>query len=175
MVLVDYQDVLTNASEKVKEWLLCFGRVLTDIAKKELTKVKEITSDYEEKLKLEASNIDPIKELLNTISDIRNKSMDMELRISEVQEQFRVLRIYNYEIEEEDQAAVDVIADNWAALTDAAERRNFELESYKATFAEITQKKAADLKKLLEDAYAEYKAEGPGSASVSLEEGVEKL
>ena len=86
-----------------------------------------------------------------------------------------MLRIYNYEIDEEDQAAVDVIADNWAALTDAAERRNFELESYKATFADITQKKAAEFKKELENAYAEYKAEGPGSASVSLEEGVEKL
>jgi hypothetical protein len=85
-VLVDYQDVLTNATEKVQEWLLCFGRVLTDIAKKELNRVKEITAGYEEKLKIEASNIEPIKELLNVITEIRNKSMDMELKISEVQE-----------------------------------------------------------------------------------------
>ena len=86
LVLVDYQDVLTNATEKVQEWLLCFGRVLTDIAKKELNRVKEITAGYEEKLKIEASNIEPIKELLNVITEIRNKSMDMELKISEVQE-----------------------------------------------------------------------------------------
>ena len=140
-MLVDYSDVLTNALDKVNEWLQSLGRVLTDIAKKELTRVKEITQVYEEKLKIDANNIEPIKELLNVIAEIRNRSMDMELKISEVQEQFRVLRMYKYEVDEEDQAAVDVIADNWAALTDAAERRNFELESYKATFADITKKK----------------------------------
>ena len=49
------------------------------------------------------------------------------------------------------------------------------MESYKATFAEITQKKAQDFKKTLEKAYEEYKSEGPGHSSVSLEDGVEKL
>ena len=64
--------------------------------------MKDITINYEEELKIEASNIDPIKKLLNVIAEIRNRSMDMELKISEVQEQFRVLRIYKYEIDEED-------------------------------------------------------------------------
>ena len=102
LVLVDYSDVLTNALDKVNEWLQSLGRVLTDIAKKELTRVKDITHGYEEKLKIEANNIDPIKELLNVIAEIRNKSMDMELKISEVQEQFRVLRMYKYDVDEED-------------------------------------------------------------------------
>ena len=64
--------------------------------------MKDITTGYEEELKIEASNIDPIKKLLNVIAEIRNRSMDMELKISEVLEQFRVLRIYKYEIDEED-------------------------------------------------------------------------
>ena len=101
--------------------------------------------------------------------------MDMELKIGEVQEQFRVLRMYKYDIDEEDQASVDAISDNWAALTDAAERRNFELESYKATFADITKKKVLTFKDELKEAYAEYLAMGPGADSVSLEEGVTKL
>ena len=41
LVLVDYSDVLTNALEKVNEWLASLGKVLTEIAKKELSKVKE--------------------------------------------------------------------------------------------------------------------------------------
>ena len=41
LVLVDYSDVLTNALEKVNEWLASLGKVLTEIAKKELAKVKE--------------------------------------------------------------------------------------------------------------------------------------
>ena len=45
--------------------------------------------------------IDSLKTLLNVISDIKNKSMDMEFRINEVQEQFRILKMYKFPVEEE--------------------------------------------------------------------------
>ena len=45
--------------------------------------------------------IDSLKHLLNVISEIKNKSMDMEFRINEVQEQFRILKMYKYEVKEE--------------------------------------------------------------------------
>lgn len=44
-------------------------------------------------------DIDQLKQLLNVITEIKNKSMDMELRILEVQEQFRVLNMYDFEID----------------------------------------------------------------------------
>jgi len=40
--------------------------------------------------------IEQLKQLLNVISEIKNKSMDMEFRIVEVQEQFRILSMYKY-------------------------------------------------------------------------------
>ena len=48
------------------------------------------------------TNIELIKNLLNVIAEIKNKSMDMELKIVEAQEQFRVLKLYKYPVEEED-------------------------------------------------------------------------
>jgi len=39
--------------------------------------------------------------------------MDMELKISEVIEQFRVLKMYKYPIEKENQDQVDMISENW--------------------------------------------------------------
>lgn len=45
--------------------------------------------------------IDSLKHLLNVISDIKNKSMDMEFRINEVQEQFRILKMYKYDVKKE--------------------------------------------------------------------------
>jgi len=40
--------------------------------------------------------IELIKALLNVIAEIKNTSMDMELKIVEAQEQFRVLKMYKY-------------------------------------------------------------------------------
>jgi len=53
---------------------------------------------YEKQLQTDVQTIDTIKNLLNVINDIRKNSMDMELKIAEVIEQFRVLRMYKYEI-----------------------------------------------------------------------------
>ena len=44
--------------------------------------VKDIT-DYEKHLKTEVHGIDGLKHVLNIISEIKNTSMDMELRINE--------------------------------------------------------------------------------------------
>lgn len=46
--------------------------------------------------------IEPIKQLLNVIAEIKNKSMDMELKIVEAQEQFRVLKLYKYNVDPDD-------------------------------------------------------------------------
>lgn len=77
------------------------GKVLSDIAIKDLQSVIVETQQYEEKLKSDVETIDTIKNLLKVIDDIRKCSMDMELRIVEVVEQFRVLKMYKYTIEPE--------------------------------------------------------------------------
>ena len=101
LVLVDYSKVIANAQAQVQLWLDSLGKVLQDIAIRELQQVMHETHQYEEKLKGDVSGIDTIKNLLNVINDIRKNSMDMELKIAEVIEQFRVLKMYKYEIEKE--------------------------------------------------------------------------
>lgn len=54
--------------------------------------------------------IEPIKQLLNVIAEIKNKSMDMELKIVEAQEQFRVLKLYKYNVDPDDQEQVNSIS-----------------------------------------------------------------
>jgi hypothetical protein len=46
-------------------------------------------------------SIELLKILLKVISEIKDISMDMEFKIVEVQEQFRMLTMYEYEIEPE--------------------------------------------------------------------------
>jgi len=50
------------------------------------------------------------------ISEIKNISMDMEFRIVEVQEQFRVLEMYEYELEEETKNDNGTLMEKWRDL-----------------------------------------------------------
>lgn len=83
--------------------------------------------------------IDSLKTLLHTIGDIKNMSMEMELRITEVIEQFRILEMYKYEVTEEDKKKVDSIAENWNELTEFADRKDFEVNDYKQQFKKHTE------------------------------------
>lgn len=83
-VLVDHSGVKRKTIAKVGEWLETLGNSLKDIATKELNFIIRDTNEYDKLLKAEMGGIDSLKHLLNVISDIKNKSMDMEFRINEV-------------------------------------------------------------------------------------------
>ena len=172
LVLVDYQAVVSNAYAQVQLWLDALGKVLSDVAVRDLQAVIHDTQVYEEKLKSDVQTIDTIKNLLNVINDIRKNSMDMELRILEVVEQFRVLKMYKYVIDPDHQQQVDMIADNWAALVEFAERQDFKVNALKESFAEVTQRNVAAFKEDLRREYERYVREGPGAADITLDEGV---
>lgn len=50
--------------------------------------------EYREKLRHEPTQIDELKQMLNVIAEIRNHSMIMEFKISDVTEKFRTLKLY---------------------------------------------------------------------------------
>lgn len=100
LVLIDNTEVKDSVIKKIEEWLSILGESLMAIATKELKAIIDETQNYNKSLNGEMGAIEQLKTLLNVITEIKNKSMDMEFRIVEVQEQFRVLNMYNYEIEE---------------------------------------------------------------------------
>ena len=102
IVDVDYTDVHTNALEKIGEWWNVLGKILADIAKGTLTAIIKEIKGYQEFLAVSKEGIELFKALLNKVAEIKNISMDMELKIGEAQEQFRVLKMYKYQVAPED-------------------------------------------------------------------------
>ena len=112
---------------------------------------------------------------MNVITEIKNKSMDMEFRIIEVQEQFRVLKMYNYTVEEETQKEVETLMTNWEDLIDFADKKDFEVNDFKKSFSEVTKTEVESFKQKIIEEYEKYMSHGPGTLSVGLEEGCELL
>lgn len=99
IVDVDYSDVHANALDKIGEWWNCLGKILADIAKGTLSSIMKEIKGYQEFLAVSKEGIELFKALLNKVAEIKNISMDMELRIGEAQEQFRVLKMYKYTVD----------------------------------------------------------------------------
>ena len=123
-ILVDYTQVKLTLKTEVNKFLDDLGKILTELAKSDLLAIQKEIEAYNTQLNKEASSIEEIKTLLETIAKIRNTSMDMELKINETQEQFRVLKMYKYPVDKQDQDAVDCIAENWANLLESADRKD---------------------------------------------------
>lgn len=145
------------------------------MAQNELKAITKETQELEKSLKGEMGAIDQLKTLLNVISAIKNQSMDMEFRIIEVQEQFRVLNMYNYEIDEDIQKEVDTLMTNWEELLEFADKKDFEVNDFKKNFAEVTKQEVETFKTKIIAEFEKYKSHGPGTASASLEEGAQLL
>jgi len=60
------------------------GKALLEIAQRELKSIVDDTKSYDEALRADMGGIEQLKALLHTIGEIKNRSMEMELRIAEV-------------------------------------------------------------------------------------------
>ena len=83
-MVIDNSEVISSCLQKFEEWLKMLGNGLKDIASKELNMVIRETNEYLRHLNQEPGGIDSLKFLLNTITEIKNKSMEMEFRINDV-------------------------------------------------------------------------------------------
>ena len=153
IVLIDNAEVKENTIIKVDEWLQILGDSLKTIAAKELKSIKTDIDNYEKALGGEMGAIEQLKSLLNIITEIKNKSMDMEFRIVEVQEQFRVLDMYEYEIEEEVRKEVDGLMAQWEQLLEYADKQDFAVNDFKKNFAEVTKQDVENFKSKIKEEF----------------------
>lgn len=83
-IIVDYTQVKLAAYEKIDEWLQMLSKILNDMAFKEYTFINREIIDYTNALDDDPSSIDLLKKILNVITEIKDKSMEMEFRIADV-------------------------------------------------------------------------------------------
>ena len=70
---------------------------------------------------------------------------------------------------------MDALSTNWNELLEMADRKDFEMNGFKTSFAGVTKGEVLKFKNELKEEYEKYISNGPGADHVSLEEGVELL
>jgi dynein heavy chain len=174
-VRIDSTSVIAGIRAQAMEWVASYGDILRKLAQKELTKIQAEIEAYHEQLAENPESLEELKTILGFISQICSVSMDMEIRINDVKERYRTLELYNCACDPEEHADANGLLDSWQALKDVGLTKDRRLVRVKEQFAEVTRLQVAEFAEQCKELSKEFKHGGPGSPSITLEDGVELM
>uniref|UniRef100_A0A3Q1G9E8 Dynein axonemal heavy chain 10 n=1 Tax=Acanthochromis polyacanthus TaxID=80966 RepID=A0A3Q1G9E8_9TELE len=159
---------LANIVQGIAEsWISSLGSLLNKAAKKDLFSLRDEFMQLSKNLKQKPDTFEDLKSVLSTISDIRDMSLDVEMRFTDIQERYRTLAMYKVEEDElELMANIDQI---WSDLFLEARQVDESLTDVKKSFTVITNEKIEDFKQELSIFAESFNMHGPGAVGDNLE------
>jgi len=138
-IIINFKDVKEKFIEKGYEWLNMFGNKLKEVAMNNIKEITEEIDEYHKLLKISPGDNESLAALLGNINKIQDLSMDMEFRITDIQEQFRILKMYEFDVDSDMHKRADNLGNEWSQLIYQAKKTDFESLQMKESFAKITQ------------------------------------
>jgi len=159
-------------------WLNAFGLRLKTQAQKQLENFEKMMRGLDSDIRQEEiEEIQDLKFVLETIEHITNKSLDAEIEIRNIQDQYYTLlnSCQGLEISAAEQENVNQLQNRWDSLLHDALHIGASLYPTKRKFAKITQAEASAFHKETESWYLKYQEEGPGGDDMEMDEVVTRM
>uniref|UniRef100_A0A7N8XJR9 Dynein axonemal heavy chain 10 n=1 Tax=Mastacembelus armatus TaxID=205130 RepID=A0A7N8XJR9_9TELE len=80
-----------TVQEIAESWISSLGALFNKPAKEDLFKLRDELMELSSKLKQSPDTFEDLKSVLGTISDIRDKSLDVEMRFTDIKERYRTM------------------------------------------------------------------------------------
>ncbi|XP_025020180.1 dynein heavy chain 10, axonemal, partial [Python bivittatus] len=164
-----------TVQENARGWVNSLGKLLNESAKEVLYSLQENIERLSHNLKTTPNTLEDLKFVLGTIAEIKDISLEVELKYLDILERYRTLAMYNICITEEERNLVNKIKLMWETLFSDAAGVDHSLGSIKKTFTEITREQIGNYNKEIDDFYHRFVTEGPGSVGENLDRGLELM
>ncbi|XP_037090995.1 dynein heavy chain 10, axonemal-like [Pollicipes pollicipes] len=168
-------DLAAAVKGHVQGWIDTLGALLNGIAKQKLDDLCELFEDKHYDLSRRPATQDDIKFLLATISDVQEMSLDVELKMVEIREQYRMLSVHGIEVPETQKETNASIGRLWEELLLRAKVTNARLGPVKQRFTAITQDEVAEFHGEIAKFCERYYQEGPGTVGDQFDLGEHKM
>jgi dynein heavy chain len=106
-VRVTVGQLIREVVEHAQSWIVEIARHLNVSVRQNLLNLSELVSEYSANMEQAPETLEELKFVLNVISEVRTKSMDMELEYSDIEERYRTLRMYAHAVTAEEAEMVD--------------------------------------------------------------------
>jgi dynein heavy chain len=165
-------DVKSFLQEALHERKLDIADSLQHVGRQTLETVKTSIENYSLLLSSEPSSFDEFKIIMNGISTIKSMNMSIELLCKDVEEKFIVLCDCNFVVPLEDIAEAKALHSQWYNTVVHAKTVELRLHNFKLNFKLQLSSKVNEFESKLKEERSRYTNEGPGTPTLSLENGL---
>ncbi|XP_028292993.1 dynein heavy chain 10, axonemal [Gouania willdenowi] len=164
--------LIVTVREMSESWISSLGSFLHIPVKEDLFSLKDEIMQLSKKLKQNPDTFDELKSVLETISNIRDMTLDVEMRFIDIKERYRTLFMYKVKVEYEEMELLDNIDHMWSDLFKESRRVDQSLTDVKKTFSAITKEKKEEFQQELFFFASSFDERGPGTVGDDLEKGL---
>ncbi|XP_070572584.1 dynein axonemal heavy chain 10-like isoform X2 [Ptychodera flava] len=174
-IRLELSPLAKTVQDHAKKWVESLGQLLNESAKEELFGLRGELEQLTQDLKKTPDTLEDLKFVLRVIADIKDMSLNVEMRFVDIQERYRTLAMYTIEVTEEENTLCQNIRQIWEDLFLESKHVDASLIVVKKKFTEITQDQIKDFGSELSTFQEKFKMEGPGAVGADLDKGLELL
>ena len=109
--------LLRDIQEHAKAWVVAITKLMNAMCRQELMDLHELIGEFSANLDRNPDTLDDLKFILNMVAEIGGRSMEMELQYAALEDKYRTLRMYAYDVSDEEADMVDHMRTRWAERT----------------------------------------------------------
>ncbi|XP_063753564.1 dynein axonemal heavy chain 10 [Eleginops maclovinus] len=172
VIRLNLEPLANTLRESAESWIHSLGSLLNKPAKEDLLNLRDTLMQLSENLQQDPETFENLKSVLGTISDIRDMSVDVELRYTDIQESYRTLAIYKVQVGKDELELVGKIEQTWKDLSAASKHVDRSLTDVKKSFVQTTKDKIGEFTQELSIFAESFNMHGPGAVGDDLEKGL---
>ncbi|XP_031164939.2 dynein heavy chain 10, axonemal [Sander lucioperca] len=172
VIHLNLEPLAHTVRETAESWISSLGSLLNKPAKEDLFNLRDELMQLSKNLKQNPETFEDLKSVLGTISDIRDMSLDVEMRFTDIQEKYRTLAMYKVEVGEDELELVANIVQMWNDLFAESRQMDRSLTDVKKSFTQTTKVKTEEFKQELSIFAESFNMHGPGAVGDDLEKGL---
>ncbi|VDP74395.1 unnamed protein product [Echinostoma caproni] len=169
------RELIHNVKEHSYKWTKAYAKQMHLVGHESLLSLQEEFKHRFEDLEDDPNSLDELKIMLKLIRDLHFSSLDVEFKIRDIQERYRLLRLHQYAVPDDEQQLASEIESTWNQLLEAARIKENSLGGVKRKFTKLTQDEIQNFAVLVERLAKRFYEEGPGTKTQDLDAGAAEL
>merc|ERR1711871_1507795 len=101
-VRISVTSLLKDIEEHANDWVVAIAKLLNNSVKQHLIDLDELMGEFSVNMDRSTDTLEDLKFILNVITEIHDRSMDIELQYTDIEERYRTLRMYKHPISEDE-------------------------------------------------------------------------
>ena len=173
--LLDFADTTCKLTKQVKLWKEDFGEAIHLSSKVLLDSFILTTESLKRDIEKEPQDLESLKFVLNTIKNISDMSLDVEVKYRNIRQRYEILGKYSVDNSTEEMNAAMSLESLWKNTLLQSKIKDLRLIEIKEKFSKVTTAQAQSFGDKINELNHQFLETGPGSSSHTLDEGLIKM